>query len=126
MPVTVLQLLNAGVKTCIPEHKKDFSARRSYSGFDSRVIKHAGTARNDGEREGSSFRNTVLVMVTLSRPSSFRAVVSAVLTVTARIVCERESRNLQTNDYDGVTTPEFGREKLYSRTQERFLDSSKL
>ncbi|XOQ31076.1 MAG: hypothetical protein ACFWUL_00740 [Dialister sp.] len=92
--MTVLQLLNSGWKPCISKHKRDFSVRRSYSGFDSRVIKHAGTARNDGEREGSSFRNTVLVMATLSRPSSFRAVASAVLTVTARIVCERESRNL--------------------------------
>ncbi|WP_297019251.1 hypothetical protein, partial [uncultured Dialister sp.] len=55
-------------KNCILEHKKDFSDPRSCSGFDSRAIEHAATARNDGEWEKPSFRGTILAMVTLPLP----------------------------------------------------------
>ena len=36
---------------CIPDRKKDFSTHRSCSGFDSILMQHDTTARNDGERD---------------------------------------------------------------------------
>ena len=39
-------------KPCVPDHKKDFGAPRSCSGFDDIFMQHDTTARNDGERDG--------------------------------------------------------------------------
>jgi hypothetical protein len=94
MTMTVLQRWRRCEKRVLLNTRKISRLLEAVAVLGSRVIGHAATARNDGERKTVFFRNTVLVMATLSRPSSFRAVASAVVIVTARIVCARESRNL--------------------------------
>ena len=75
-------------------------------------------------------RPSAEVVVTLSidsiPPSSFRAVASAVVTVTVRIVCERVEKSPREMTMTVLQLLLQVCEAMYSRPQERFLDSSKL
>ena len=66
MTMTVLQLSYHGRRSVIPNTRKISGLLEAVAVLDGRVRSHAATARNDGEREESSFRNTVFAMMTLS------------------------------------------------------------